>query len=306
MKFASLALYQVVSKVKRLFEKIQDIGIPMTREVSVSHGAYGRYTRYAIAQHEYAGGPGGFVEVLEIENPPDERCGNVIHEYSSNEGSIFHEFKSPEGALSGWKKLRAVRRGEWSEEDGFIRSVSCGMLDPWFYAIADQALWEDFAFPSRIADDPIFRPSRKFVVTDYGGNKEVKTCMWVTRRKHEHYPSGGKYESRVILWSDGTEFDEHSFSFDRIKPLEESELWIQEAYRRIRDIFNEKLDKVTVLLDDRVITISVGKRGTQLDLAGDRVTTDKEKWVIKGETEEEKKTITGDKISSAEEEPEEI
>jgi len=110
---------------------------------TVPKGGYGIDSIYNIVQHKYAGGGntacGGYIEVLEIKDPPNNRCGIIIHEYLAHIGHTFTEWQSLEYALSAYDK-------SWTWKDtcnsspslpGFVRYVFCGQQMPWFYADDD-------------------------------------------------------------------------------------------------------------------------------------------------------------------------
>lgn len=108
----------------------------------VNHGGYGTETRFDITQHKYAGGGnsscGGYIEVLEIKEPPDGRHGIIIHEWNTTMGHSFSEWKTLQDAIDafnsfwGWNP-RTIKVG-LSKLHGFIRYVECGNRKPWFYA----------------------------------------------------------------------------------------------------------------------------------------------------------------------------
>ena len=66
---------------------------------------------------------------------------------------------------------------EFSNLEGFKRRVVCNALTPWFYAIGDEELIGDYAFPEGFQDDPVYRLGKRFVVFDHDGVPEIKTCM---------------------------------------------------------------------------------------------------------------------------------
>jgi len=237
-----------VDKVKEFLETIRTIDIPTTGRVNVGHGCYGRYTRFDIVQHKYAGGGneggGGYIEVLEIKNPPDRRCGIVIYEYTTYGNSVFYEFSNLQDAILAFEKN--CGGSGFPKCKGFLRRVVCDRLNPWFYAVGSQLLLDDFVFPNVIDEDPIFRYGRKFVVRDYYGLPTIKTCMGTRLIKKEIDQYGGETESfRLTLWDDGTVWDEYRCS-EHPQPLDESELWIQDAIDRFRKLLTGKISKFTI------------------------------------------------------------
>lgn len=300
-------------KIEQCLKGIKSIEVPVTGRVDVvGHGGYGKCTRFDIEQHKYVGSGypscGGYVEVLEIKNSIEERCSIVIHKWESGVGSIFYEFASLNAALKIWKNLQILSDTKaLAEKEGFIRCVACGLLSPWFFAVGNQAICGDFAFPDHLdCNDPVYWPNRKVVLTNYGGSKEIKTCLGVSFESHENL-HGKASEYKVVQFSDGTTRSEHSSHLERIiKPLEEESLWKQEAINRVRELLNGELDKATViLLDGKKITIEVEetnkpidfyfKTGKQQDLKGESL---KQVFVI----ESDGKTFVGNQDSLKERE----
>lgn len=238
-----------VEKVKAFFkEHIHSVSLPTTSRVNVAHGGYGRYTRYDITQHKYAGGGhpgfGGFIEVLEIKNPPENRQGIVIYDFHESNGScesFFTEWETLESALEAFEKCWGSRDAEkkLAALPGFKRSVTCGVLSPWFYAIGEEVLLGDYAFPDGFQDDPVFRFGEKFVVMDMEGVISIKTCMGTrfTRYKNDDHRDSKEQMYRLVYWDDGSVWDErHQFpwwSNSKMtltpRPLLEGELWVTEA-----------------------------------------------------------------------------
>jgi len=115
----------------------------------VPHGSYERPSRFQITQHSYAAGMSAYIELLEIADPPDGRCGLVIHEYiasGSEAGSWFMEWEDLASAKAafeqGWGAPGRVKR--LLEQPDFKRHVHRRKRTPWFYAVSDQELDGDF------------------------------------------------------------------------------------------------------------------------------------------------------------------
>ncbi len=241
-------------KIAEFLKQVRSINIPTTGRISVPHGGYGRYTRYDIVQHKYAGGGDGYIEALEIRNPPDGRCGYVIHEYHgcSGSGSVFYEFRKCEQAIAAWGKY-------WGSPDrpdnllkckGLIRRVVCNYaMDPWFYAVGDQLLMGDFVFPDVIEEDATYRFGKKYVVRDRDETPMIKTCVgmrWVER-------GGGIYgdkktRHRQVFFDDGTTWDEYSMKPPEL--LTESKLWIGAAIDQLRRLLAGRTDKFEIPFTD--------------------------------------------------------
>jgi len=238
--------------VRNLLKSIRTI--PITGRVNVAHGTYGRNTRYDVTQHKYAGGGypgnGGFYEVLEIKNPPDGRWGIVIYEDLSPSGGTFTEWETLQDALNAYERYCNARTGELAKIPGFKRIVLCGELTPWFYAIGNELLVGDYAFPDGLQDDAVFRFGRQFVVFDSDGVPSIKTCMGTrfVKRFYEAYYSSrdSEYEYyRLVYWDDGSVWDEHH-SGNMPRPLEEKELWIVEAIQQFKQMLAGKNTEFTI------------------------------------------------------------
>lgn len=202
-------------KIKEIFDSVYKLEMPIVKEIkNVCHGGYGRYTRFDIEQKKYAGGGCGYIETIKINNSPDNRNGNIVHECSSST-STFWEFDTIENAMAAWE----LSWGNSHPEDklkvlkGFVREVKCGWYSPWFYAVANQALQGDFAFPNSVGKDhPIYRPFNNFKIAkdvynfdseEYDKEYEVKTCIGYTEEM-VRYDYDKSYKNYTIYWDDGT------------------------------------------------------------------------------------------------------
>ena len=112
----------------------------------VPHGAYEQPSRYQITQHNYAANMVAYIELLEIVDPPDGRCGTVIHKYYADD-SWFIEWEDLAQAQAAFKRCWGaghlmVKR--LLEQPGFKRMILCKAHTPWFYATGDQELEGDF------------------------------------------------------------------------------------------------------------------------------------------------------------------
>ncbi|OGZ03762.1 MAG: hypothetical protein A2648_02290 [Candidatus Lloydbacteria bacterium RIFCSPHIGHO2_01_FULL_41_20] len=226
-----------VQKVKDFFlTSVREVDLPETHSLNVSHGGFGRYTRYDITQHKYAGGGGGYIEVLEIKNPPEGRQGIVINEWNGYDGGVFTEWKTVADAVAAWEATWSGRRSEtvYPTMKGFIRRVVCGALSPWFYAIGEEELIGDYALPHGLEDDPVYRLGRKFVVQNGEGDAEIKTCMG-TRFYEEDldevgYRRKSKLRVRIVYWHDGSIWRGNTEGAGgEPRPLRDDQLWIVKA-----------------------------------------------------------------------------
>lgn len=226
-----------VDQVKEFLKKIRTIGIPTTGHVAVGHGGHERHTRYNIKQHNYAAGGRRYIEVLEIKNPPERRCGIVINEYDCGD-SAFTEWETLENARNAFKRFWGIcdTLKEFPKLEGFKRSIVCNGLTPWFYAIGDQELIGDYAFPDGLQDDPVYRFGRKFVVFDIDGISTIKICMgtrFLTEDGSDGYGRPKKYYKRLVYWDDGSTYSPDNSSISA-RPLEEGEMWINEAVQQFK------------------------------------------------------------------------
>jgi hypothetical protein len=250
-----------IDSIKKMLElTVRSIFPTLTKEVdSVTHGGPSSYTRYKIKQYGYGGGNedgcGGYFEVLDISEPPDQRCGFVVHCYEYGAFGIgrgFYEFESLEQAKKGEKECTDhfwYHRGRWSEKKdikaaGFIRYVDCGYLTPWFYAVGNEPLWQDFVFPQYLAFHPIYRPDGFFVVRNDSDNLEVKRCIGAVKVMSEKSSSGNytssakKVEMTIVYWHDGTWWDERKDGGYPPQPLSSEEMWIKAATEKFFQMLN--------------------------------------------------------------------
>lgn len=238
---------EVAEQVREFLRaNVRTISPPTTGRVVVAHGGCGQYTRYDIVQHDYAGGGpgeggvGGYLEVLEIKNPPDGRWGVVINEYLSHKGSTFTEWETIENARTAFEKFWNSDRTEeeFPKLTGFRRRVVCGGLTPWFYAIGDQQLIGNYAFPEGLQDDAVYRFGRQFVVCGRDDVLVVKTCMGTrfVSRPRDHSPYADEVRYRLVYWDDGSVWDESLYYNNPPRPVEEGEAWIAEAVQSFRKL----------------------------------------------------------------------
>ncbi len=293
-------------ETKEFLETIYSVHIPETSKLNVSHGGYGKYTRFIIEQHKYAGGgwpgDGGFIEVLEIKNPPQGRCGTVIHEENSGR-STFYEFKSLNDALEAYGRFRSSSlTDKFSKENGFIRRVNCGLLEPWFYAVGNQAINGDFAFPDHLNHNhPLYRTCRKVKLVSYNGEEELKICWGTTTRKHKGCMDTEETEYLVIQFDDGTEWSEYG-SIEKILPLNEKDLLEEKILDTVRNLLNGEVDKIVVISEGEKLTIESVKTnkpigyyftdGVQQMINEAEKQTEEITFIIQSEKD---KTIIGDK-----------
>lgn len=214
--------------VQRVLEtQVARISLPTSRGVktNVSHGGYGRYSRYDVEQLHYAGAGSSYIEALVIKDAPEGRAQFVLHE-SRPEDSHFWEFNTRKGLVKtfeSWWGSVVSRRGRARD---VIREVRCGSCSPWFYAVGDQEVVGDIVVPSAgILADPYYTNHRRFLVRDTAGLFQMKRVLCV------HQCERG----RRVTWYDGTYWDEWTGG-PSPQPMDEGEPWIQEAMDRFREL----------------------------------------------------------------------
>lgn len=270
-------------EVRQFFaEQVLGIDLPTTGRATVGHGGYGRCTRYDIVQHRYAGGGheacGGFIEVLEIRNPPDNRAGVVIHEWDNARGAVFSEWERVEHAIAAFES-------QWGNSGtavvfptlpGFCRRVVCNKLTPWFYAIANQRLVGDYAFPEGLQDDVVFRFGAKFLVYDANGIPCIKTCMGTRFLSWTHYYTcheDRKCHGRLVFWDDGTVWDEAGHYIGGSskyppRPLCDDETWISQAIEQFYLLLAGRQTEFSIpFLDGTVFTGKVKQNESRVHCA---------------------------------------
>ncbi|MEK7160392.1 MAG: hypothetical protein AAB724_00030, partial [Patescibacteria group bacterium] len=149
------------------------------------------------------------------------------------------EWETLENALEAFKRYWSSRETEtgFAKIPGFKRRILCSALTPWFYAIGDEELIGDYAFPEGLQDDPVFRFGQQFVTFDHDRIPIIKTCMGTRflQGKEHDYPYK-EYRYRLVYWDDGSVWKD-GFNSDTEyspRPVKESELWITEATRQFR------------------------------------------------------------------------
>jgi hypothetical protein len=198
-------------------------------QTAIEHGSFVEYSRFEIVQHCYGGGESGCLEVLEIKNPPDNRCGFIIHSQSYH-CSYFWEWETLADALFAFKTDAIGYAGS----KGLKREVNCGLLTPWFFAIGNEKLLGDFAFPRGFQDHPVYRAGQKFLVFDEYHSPQVKTCLGArfVQEQSQSY-ANNTFSYHLVYWDDGTEFKTgHEYANPFVpspRVLRGDELWVVEA-----------------------------------------------------------------------------
>ena len=257
-------------QVREAFAQISDVEKTQNNAHNlVEHGTYGNYTRYKIKQHYYGGcdpewHSGGFTEILEILDAPDGRHPIVLHEYWRGKAQ-FHEFETVKQARLARKISNRSRVPEriLSQQPGFIRTVVCGRLQPWFYAVGKEELFKDYAVPSGFNDHPIYRLGARFFDPGSPGDYDrdpvlpsIKVCMGcvmvddvrVRNGYHDRTEKTGK-KAFLIFWDDGSETRLTEGQTGPL-PLGDEQLWIVEALERFRQALQGRTKSFTIDLED--------------------------------------------------------
>lgn len=208
---------------------------------TVSHGGYGAYTRYDMVQHDYAGGGCSYIEVLEINNAPEDRCKFILNFGGSYDNSYFIEWETLEDAKAAYKCFLG-NQFEFSTAapklHGFKRLITCGALTPWFYAVGEQILMGDYAVPCWIQDDPVYKLGVRCVVYDSQKKPNIKICMGarsITEASGDYYkPYFNSY--RVVYFNDGTTWNENHQKDTPPRVIDDNEMWIVEAMDKFYDL----------------------------------------------------------------------
>lgn len=254
--------YDEKEEVKKwLLENVEEIEISEIQKISeIRHGGYGFYSRYNVKQHKYAGGGypgcGGYIEVLAIQDPPENRH-PIIIQVNKSGISTFYEITDLLTALDLFNK-DMYNLFEGVAPHGVIRKVVCGWFKPWFYAIGNQSLCGDYVFPDNIGiDDPVFRYPNKFIVGSSRGIKEVKTCIALTKTKEKGACDDREITQYTAWWTDGTCTVWYGDdSYNKPKMLVKSELWIQEATDAFCQLLSGKISEFNVNTDNgKIITV---------------------------------------------------
>ena len=205
---------------------------------------------------------GSYLEMLEIKNPPEGRPGFVVHQYTSHKGSSFTEWETIKDAKKAFKNVGYGPAEKYKKQPGFKRWVMCGALKPWFYAVGDEQLVGDCAFPHGLHDDPVYRFGKKFVVYDKQGVPSIKTCMgarFIPRKRMNQCvydqpdwraPKWDQYYYRFVYWDDGSIWSEGVSSVKLPRPLEEGESWITEAVHRFKELLAGQTKEFTIEFAD--------------------------------------------------------
>jgi hypothetical protein len=105
----------------------------------VNQGSWTWLSKYEIIRHRRFAGDTGFIEVIEVKNPPPDKGRFFIHDYHGYaEVSSFSEWKTLDNALHAFDRTSGlvlyIARKMYIELGGFIQMTDCKPKeDPWFY-----------------------------------------------------------------------------------------------------------------------------------------------------------------------------
>jgi len=237
----------------------KSLRIPTSKEMTVEHGSFGRYSRYDIDKVEYYGGEGGYFEVLNIKDAPEGRHPIVSHSHGLSYGEwvdYFVEWETVKDALThlhdhGTPNLPSYFTEEKEPFKGYMRTVELGMLTPWFYATGDAETVGDFVFPENLGGDPVYTFGRQFMVPISAAYKNevahvaVKTAMGAitqqvpVRSSPYGYTDNTKPANivRTVQWSDGTmtKIDANTPASMVPRPIEQAP-WVVDAVSQVQKV----------------------------------------------------------------------
>src|SRR3990172_391826 len=91
-------------------------------------------TCFEVWRHRYIGATTGYIEVLEVKNPPKGKWPIVIHMFDLGNNSTFFECKSVEEACKYTETFASIlTMGLWYKvgKEPKLRKVKCNKLAPW-------------------------------------------------------------------------------------------------------------------------------------------------------------------------------
>lgn len=135
-------------------------------ETLLHHGGYPTTTCFTIITHAYAGSTSGYVEVLEIKNPPVSKIPFIVHIYEQGK-SLFYEFNSVDDAkkyASTFISLSTIGYYDATKKL-WKRRIDCHELEPWFYAKQLGSIVYDFVIPETYSiNDKYFTKDASFII----------------------------------------------------------------------------------------------------------------------------------------------
>ena len=267
--------------LKKSFKKnIKFVTEKLTVATSLSHGSCAKYSRFKIKQHNYGANMVAYRELLEILDAPKGKIRFVIFHHRPDyhgSSSCFTEWKTLKNAKKAFDRIYRVnfcnslfetdeeKESNVENQSGFIRTVRCGELQPWFYAIGREQIIGDCVVPEYLNDDPVYRLGQKFIVYSRDGTSSIKTCLGCrfVSYKHEEDILGRRSEEkkcdffRLVYFNDGFIWDEsqkkNCWNSDEVNPPEiilDKELWIVEAMKQFREILSGNQTNFSINFDD--------------------------------------------------------
>lgn len=228
---------EIISQLETLLPEVERIGRAKAQPAESDRDGPPLISRFNLKRHQFKRDQWGYVEALEILDPPRGRSSFVIHQRLIDGNRVFSEWRKSENALWASSKTTWPITGSTESFErfpGFKKLVNCGRLTPWFLAIDTEELFGDFAAPQGLANDPTYRLGVKCIVYDEKEEPTLKTCLGCRIEKGQsgQFPFE-PYEYRVIYFDDGTTW----LSNSKIKApriLQGDEIWTAEALGQVK------------------------------------------------------------------------
>ena len=105
----------------------------------ISHGSKSWLSKFKLIRREYLAGENGFVEVIEVINPPNDQGRFFIHKYNASyQTSSFSRWENFGDALNAFNQTSGLTlnlaRRIYMILEGFVEMTDCKQgEDPWFY-----------------------------------------------------------------------------------------------------------------------------------------------------------------------------
>ena len=109
------------------------------RGSKISHGSESQISKYKLIQHERMAGETGFVEVIQVKNPPKDHGKFFIHKYNASyQTSSFSRWENLGDALNAFNQTSGLTlnlaRRMYLILEGYVGITDCKPKeDPWFY-----------------------------------------------------------------------------------------------------------------------------------------------------------------------------
>jgi hypothetical protein len=229
-----------VEKAAEVLSLLEKIELPHTQwESEPETRRHKKYSRFDIVEHT-VGGCDAFYHrhLLEIRSAPPGKASIVIDHYVS-----FTEWSDLASAKKAYRKMIDQHLEDSDLEKnplpGQLRLVKYHQFDPWFYAIGNQLVVGDIAFPDNLQEDPVYRAGKDFVVYDEENQPSIKTCLGCRLERYQEQ-HGFREETphvhffRLVYFDDGTTWNESTHRENPPRPLVNGELWMTKAVEQFK------------------------------------------------------------------------